>query len=828
MSHYIGIDLGTTNSAICSYDGDSVKIYKSPEQNDVTPSAIYIDQRSRYYGKRAYDLAARSADNVAMCFKRFMGTSTPIKIPAMNITMTPEECSADILKILFSYLPEDIRNHPKTGTVITVPAAFNQMQRDATLSAAEMSGVGMVALMQEPVAAVMSVMKARNSDGIFLIYDLGGGTFDIALAQSTSKRVSLLEHGGIVMCGGRDFDRIIVDNVVNPWLLENFDLPETFCSDPKFAKLKRLASWAAERAKIELSMKNDSLISMNEDEIRLQDNAGKDIYLDIPLNHGMFDPLIKLKISETINATREVLERAHLTPHDVDRIVFIGGPTQYKPIRDFVSFELGISADTQINPMTAVAEGAAIFAESIDWSSPKKERKTSRGTISTGGKLSLNFVFTSRTSDVKAIIAVKASGQILHGSTFQVDNMDTGWNSGRIDLRDGTSLTVNLSKNGDNRFKVWVFDPSGGPISIENNTIVITRTAATIDAIPASHSIGVQVRKKMSGTGTELKHFVKRGESLPKKGLETFKAAEALRAKGPGSLNFKLFEGEIENPIEDNDPIGCLKITGEDFDAGIIEPGAELICEYEVSESGRVSLSVTVPAVGALAQRDFYSRDGGMDFTDPKAIDIILDENTVLLERTDNISDKVDDARLDEVRDKLRESQELAQNNNEPEKVKEAMEKILEAKRIMANIRKAHLPSMRQFDLDSVIDLFQEHIKQHAKSSEITAFENMAKSAKKYIDSPSSEFENLIDQMKGMNWQIIWRQDWFVVDRFKRFSSGEYLVTDKVVFEKLISIGAEAIKKDDMDKLRDVVSGLDSIRITPRSEQDLSLQANIL
>lgn len=238
MSYFIGIDLGTTNSAICSYDGDVVRIYKSPEQNDVTPSAIYVDRRSRYYGKRAYDMAARSDENVAMNFKRFMGTSTPIKIPAMSITMTPEECSAEILKILFSYLPEEIRNSPETGTVITVPAAFNQMQRDATLSAAEMSGIGKVALMQEPVAAVMSVMKVRNSDGIFLIYDLGGGTFDIALAQSISKRVSLLEHGGIVMCGGRDFDRIIVDNIVNPWLLKNFDLPENFSSDSALSGYK--------------------------------------------------------------------------------------------------------------------------------------------------------------------------------------------------------------------------------------------------------------------------------------------------------------------------------------------------------------------------------------------------------------------------------------------------------------------------------------------------------------------------------------------------------------------------------------------------------------
>lgn len=828
MSYFIGIDLGTTNSAICSYDGDVVRIYKSPEQNDVAPSAIYVDRRSRYYGKRAYDMAARSDENVAMNFKRFMGTSTPIKIPAMSITMTPEECSAEILKILFSYLPEEIRNSSETGTVITVPAAFNQMQRDATLSAAEMSGIGKVALMQEPVAAVMSVMKVRNSDGIFLIYDLGGGTFDIALAQSISKRVSLLEHGGIVMCGGRDFDRIIVDNIVNPWLLKNFDLPENFSSDSKYGKLKRLSAWASERAKIELSMKNDSLISLNEDEIRLQDAGGKDIYLDIPLDHKMFDSFIKSKVLETVAATREVLERAQLTPHDIERIVFIGGPTQYKPLRDMVSFELGISADTQLNPMTAVAEGAAIFSESIDWSSKNKERKSSRGTISTGGNFNLDFVFSSRTSEMKARIAVKANGQILPGSKFQIDNMDTGWDSGRIDLKDGASLSVGLTKNGENRFKVWVFDPSGGPISIENNTVIITRTAATIDAIPASHYIGIEVKEKISGSGTKLKYLVKKDDSLPKKGSIDFQAAEALRAKGPGSINVKLWEGEVKDSIECSDFVGCLTITGADFDAGIINPGDKVICEYEVSDSGRVSLSISVPSVaGTWARDDFYSRaGGGIDFFN--AGHLVMKESETLIEKVDDFSDKVNDPRLDLVKEKLQESQELAQREGDPESSKLAMQNIQEAKRLMAKVRKEHLPSIRQLELDGVVSFFQDHVREFAKASEITSFESMIKSAKRVIDSKASEFENIIDQMKNMNWQILWRQDWFVVDTFKRLGNEEYLFMDKVTFTQLINAGTDAVKQDKIDELRNVVVALYGIRMMAHSEQDMFLQSNIL
>ena len=242
MTNYVGIDLGTTNSAICSYDGETIRLYKSPEQHDVTPSVIFMDRRgNKYVGARAYDNAPRSPDNVAMWFKRLMGTSTPVALPGVGLAMTPEECSAEILRTLFSYLPEDIRNDKETGSVITVPAAFNQMQKDATMEAVQSAGIGKVALMQEPVAAVMSVMRKRKGDGIFLVYDLGGGTLDIAIAQSIGGRVSLLGQGGIAMCGGRDFDRLLLETVVTPWLSQQFRLPADFA--PGTPTICRSCEW---------------------------------------------------------------------------------------------------------------------------------------------------------------------------------------------------------------------------------------------------------------------------------------------------------------------------------------------------------------------------------------------------------------------------------------------------------------------------------------------------------------------------------------------------------------------------------------------------------
>ncbi len=369
MEHYVGIDLGTTNSAICTYDKETLQtwIWKSPEQNDVTPSAIYIDRRgNEYVGQKAYDVVPRRPDSCATLFKRFMGTGIPIELSAVDKIFTAEECSSKVLKTLFGYLPEDIRNSPDTGTVITVPAAFNQIQKNATMKAAKMAGIGKVELVQEPVAVVMSYTRTCNTDGIFLIYDLRESTLDISIAESIRKRVTLLAHGGIQMCGGRDFDRALVDNLVLPWLHDNFELPDDLAKNPKFKKLLSLATWATERAKIELSAKEEAIISLLEVEIGTKDLNGDEIYLDIPLQREFYNDLIAARVNDTIHAARETLSKTGYAANDVECIVWVGESTHYKPLRDKVSSELGIKGDVlAADPITVVAEGASIFAASI-------------------------------------------------------------------------------------------------------------------------------------------------------------------------------------------------------------------------------------------------------------------------------------------------------------------------------------------------------------------------------------------------------------------------------------------------------------------------------
>lgn len=825
---YVGIDLGTTNSAICSYDGESLCLYKSPDQNDVTPSAIFIDKRgNKYLGKRAYDSAAKNPNNAATKFKRMMGTSTPVNLSAVNITMTPEECSAEIIKLCFGYLPEEIRNSSDIGTVITVPAAFNQMQKDATLAAAEMAGLGKVALMQEPVAAVMSVMKQRKGDGIFLVYDLGGGTLDIAIAESISGRVSLLAHGGVAMCGGTDFDRSILDNVVKQWLFANFDLPDDISTNSKYKSLLRMCLWAAEKAKIELSAKEESVISLTESDLGISDESGVELYVDIPFSRKLLDELISEKVNEAIQSARETLDKAGLSSHDVERIVFVGGPTHYKPLRDKVSFELGIAASTEVNPMTAVAEGAAVFAESIDWATETRGRKSSRGAIAAGGKLELTFNYISRTPDSKAKIVAKLGGQAISGMEFQVDSLDTGWSSGRVVLKDGVTVELNLAKPGENTFKVFVFDANGGPIALGQDKIVISRTAASIDAIPASHSICVEVLDKIGGKHV-LDYLVREGEQLPKKGKSVYKAKESLKAGSTGSLKFKLWEGDIGDPI-DNRFIGMFKINGSDFDDGVIEAGAELVCEYEVLDSGNIVMEISVPSVGASfhSGRNFYSRqEGQIDYSN--ASKLVEEQTEHTFQRLDEMADKVDDPRLDQAREKLNQAESLKANENDPETAKQAMDNVQEARRLLALTRKEHLKVIRQLELDKVINAFDTLVRQHARSTEENAFDNLAKTAQRSIGNNSGDFESHLAELRSKNFLILWRQDWFVIDQFKWLAEDAYLFQDAREHSQLVAQGTEMLKLNNIDELRKVVYLLNSVRIGSVSEDEMIAGANIV
>ncbi|MDY4883667.1 MAG: Hsp70 family protein [Anaerovibrio sp.] len=830
MKYYVGIDLGTTNSAISSFDGENVRVWKSKkDQNDVTPSAIYVDKRGkRFYGKDAYLKAAQQPERCATLFKRFMGTSTKIKLG--DEELTPEECSAEVLRELYKNLPEEIRSSDEVGVVITVPAAFNQMQNAATLEAAKQAGLGKVALMQEPVAAIMSVMKAGSRDGNFLIFDLGGGTLDVAIAESMSGKVNLLAHGGIAMCGGRDFDRVIMNNVVIPWLRSNYQLPDDFRARDEYKKLLRIAAYKAEVAKIELS--SDEVVNI-EGETGTFDAAGEEIYLDVELQRSTYDALIDELVMEAVRTTRETIEKAGLTPQDIDRIIFVGGPTNYKSLRDKVVLEVGVPVGSiEVNPMTAVSEGASIFAESIDWSNEEHGRKSAREQVESGKSLGLSFRYVARSTAPKAKFAIVLAKPVT-GYTFEISSRDTGWHSGSMELKNRATLELELFRRGSNYFHVDVFDASGRPVELESSDIEISYTLATVGAILASHSIGVEVCESSSSDKAVLDYLVREGDALPAKGQKKFRATETIRAGSDEAINFKLWEGDMQEDVEDNRFIGHMTITGRDFDFGMIMAGAEIICNYVVNDSGSIDLEISVPSISESfnSDKNFYSRQGGQLDLD-KVADKLNYDGKQLMMRVRNLGENLEDGaymeQLKKAGEVASQAMNVQQDKSDHEELQQLNDAILKMKKELNKIRRGNLQLLREKTLAHFEESYNDLYKEMANQEEDELYHRMFAAARSRIAQPGNGFEEVIDHIRGLNYEVMAKSDKFIIYDFNCMIDSPEDFEDKQAFEALKQRGMNAVVNENIQALREVVDLLWSIKRREDDSDANGVRSNIV
>jgi molecular chaperone DnaK len=350
-------------------------------------------------------------------------------------------------------------------------------------------------------------------------------------------------------------------------------------------------------------------------------------------------------VEESIQSARETLEKAGLSPHDVERVVFVGGPTHYKPLRDKVAFELGIAPSTDVNPMTAVAEGAAVFAESIDWASQSRGRKSARGALSAGGALDLSFNYIARTPEPRAKIVAKFGGRAPAGIEFQIDSLDTGWSSGRVALKDGASVELSLTKPGDNIFKVFVFDSNGAPVALREDKIVIARTAASIDAIPASHSIGVEARDKVGGR-LVLDYLVREGDQLPKKGKRPSRRASPSRPEAPVRSSSSCGKVKYPTPSTTTASSACSRSRVRTSTTASSPLARSWSVSIEVLDSGNISWKSRCRPSAARSKsgRNFYSsQEGKIDYSNQAKN--IQEQSEHTLERLEEMASKVDDPR---------------------------------------------------------------------------------------------------------------------------------------------------------------------------------------
>jgi molecular chaperone DnaK len=822
---YLGIDLGTSNSAIVGYEAGKYRLFKTAEGLDVLPSAIMIDRRGNMFvGKRAYDQAAYVPEAVAQGFKRLMGTSTPLSFGLSGRTMTPEEASGEILKALVAQAKMAAGDFSATGAVITIPAAFNQMQTEATMRAAGQAALSKVALLQEPIAASMaSIANSDVKSGQFLVYDLGGGTFDVAIVQSIAGCATVVAHAGINMLGGRDFDRALLNAVVRPWLLETFDLPENFQTDRTYQRLLRVAQYHCEAAKIALSTQAVDRIFADESQLGAKDHAGREIFLDIEVSREALDGLIKDDVMRSIELCQKLLSDNGYRPDDIDRVVMIGGPSRMPIVRESVSNQLGIRLDTTVDPMIAVATGAAIYADGRDWDDVAKGAKVSRASKNSHASLNLRFDYPARTTDEAVKIRVRGDQTIYNKGYRVVVDTDGGWTSGQIDLSKDIEVTgVPVKKIGTNLIRITAFDSKASLIPNSTTELNVVRALASSTGMPTTHTISVKVlSSNMGAERNSLFPLVKKGTPLPASGMEKFRAARNLRSGDNACLDFELFEQQegVDDPNL-NLPIGAFRLHSNLLERGdVVRKGDAIFVNWRIDGNGLLDADWEVPSitksfssghmyVPTRDHKNFEGEDGGSLAED--AINSADDDISRLEKALGSIVSRDLNAlqeRLEKQRSELRLSHDADVRRRASEEARSIRQEVARIRNNPENLRFSVRAEVDEFtETASVLTAGSPDSRVHAQVLRLAALarDTLMKTDPTSIDDARRSLE----EMKAITFADLAKQPGFWIGLFENMASDRHKAIDKAKHDQLVKEGERRLKDQDVDGLREITFAL--------------------
>lgn len=347
MSKIIGIDLGTTNSCVAVLEGGTATVIPNPEGGRTTPSVVSMKKGERLVGDAAKRQALTNKNTISS-IKRLMGTDK--KVEMEDKKYTPEEVSAMILSYMKDYA-EKYLGEKVTKAVITVPAYFNDSQRQATKNAGKIAGLDVERIINEPTAAALAFgLDKQDKNQTILVYDLGGGTFDVSILELGDGIFEVKSTAGNNKLGGDDFDNCLMDYIIDEFKKENdIDLRKDKLA---MQRLKEIS----EKAKKDLSGMTSTQISAP----FISQGEDGPLHIDMTITRAKFEDLIRDLVDSTLEPVRKALKDAKLKAKDIDKVILVGGSTRIPMVQELVEKELGQKPSHEVNPDEAVAMGAAI------------------------------------------------------------------------------------------------------------------------------------------------------------------------------------------------------------------------------------------------------------------------------------------------------------------------------------------------------------------------------------------------------------------------------------------------------------------------------------
>ena len=584
------IDLGTTNSLIGKASNGNVTIFKNPAGMKVTlPSVVAFRKERILIGDKAREYVDKDPANVFSAFKRKMGTSESFFVANSGEFKTPIELSTIILQELKNFI---FTGEVPESVVITIPASFDTIQSNATKEAGYAAGFKEVLLLQEPIAASLAFANREGKAGMegqWLVYDLGGGTFDVALVKIENDEMRVVDHEGDNFFGGVDFDNLILTQLFVPYLERTYSISELgakmLSANGRYNRLYFQLLYKAEEAKIALSNYPSADI-----EFDFTDEQGGEHEVFLPIHREAFEAIIKERIDASITFIRKLLLRNNLSSKDITEVVLVGGSTYIPLVRMLLAQDLGVKVNTSIDPTTAVVEGAAYYAGSKS----SKIEKAPGGGI---GGLSLIEVKTayqlnSREPEEYFAASIKNAPP---GSLYRITRADGGFDSGLKPVAERISEMLLLLPNSMNIFFLKLYNEQGLPLNVPVPEIAIVQGRFSIYGQPLPNDICLEVDDTENNT-THLEVIFERNAILPIRKTITKSLSRTIFKGTDDQLLINVLEGSRYASPQSNLPIGIVSITGKQLKADLIK-GCDIDLSFEISESRDITVTAYISMI---------------------------------------------------------------------------------------------------------------------------------------------------------------------------------------------------------------------------------------
>lgn len=806
-----GIDLGTTNSGIAMLRGTVAEIIKNNLNNDITPSAVFIDKREQIQvgqlaKNRLEDL--NSADDVFIEFKRRMGTDHKYEFRTSGRVMSPEEVSAEVLKSLRGDVQqrhgEDLR-----ACVITVPAAFEQKQCAATIKAGQLAGFSQSPLLQEPVAAALAYgFQADVTKEYWLVYDFGGGTFDAAIIKAEEGSISVVNHGGDNYLGGSDMDWAIVDQIIIPELTANFNLPDFSRSNRKWRTALSIVKNSVEAAKIQLSRSDSAFL----EGCKFKDADGEDVELEYKLTRSALVNIAEPIIQRSIEICKRVFQEKNLVPNAIKKVILVGGPTLAPYFREVLHGQLGIDLDHSVDPLTVVARGAAVFA-----GTQRMESVAAPKAVAGQFAVDLKYKPVGADEDPTVRGEVRAgSGSSVEGHAIELVNQGTHWRSGRIQLRADGKFKVNLlaEKGGLNTFSIELYDANGTKQVIRPDTLTYT-VGMAISEQPFCLDVAVAL------ANNEKEIFFKKGDAYPATHTyRGFKTMHALRKGETGDmLRIPVVEGS-EEKADWNRKLGELVIKGTDIRRDV-PAGSDI----EVTLHAKGPGTLLAKAYLTLLDEEF---EAVIDYQtkDPEYRDL-REQFSAEAKRLNDLARKASDAGdddaeamiekisgMDEVRDLLNAAK------GDPDSANKAEKRLLD---IRIQLDKAEdvlkWPALVS-EANAALDELDTLIDQHGNDDHHERADRLRDQVDELVEQKrSAALKKKMEQIADVHREILYAQPGFWIGFLNYLIEKQSKMTDQQGAERLINQGRQCITRNNVQGLRNVVAQL--LDLLPREQADV-------